>query len=442
MNTRTALGGFLLALTGAWAIDAFLLQPPSAAGWPWLLRQQTLYLTGVWAIGLMSLIMLLALRPAWLEGPLGGMDKVYRLHKWAGIFAVGASGAHWLAKLSSTPLKALAGTDGRPARDAVLAVMEGSRGLAKDLGEWTIYALLIMLAITLWRRFPYHAWRLAHRAMPVAFLALVLHTLALAPAYYWTGPTGLLLVPLMAGGAVAALLSLAGRVGQRRRVMGRVVSVVSQPGGIVDVTCDLGPQWPGHRAGQFAFVTFDRGEGAHPFTIASAPGATPGRLHFKIKALGDYTRRLADTLTPGQAVAVEGPYGRFEQPQQASAGPQVWVAGGIGITPFLAWLEDRQARAGDGAPVWLHYCVRDAQAEPMVDAVAQRCQALGNVTLQVHDARHRLTAADLAQGAVAAGRVADIWFCGPAGLSASLRRGLRRLGQGGVRWHQEAFDMR
>ena len=319
MNTRTALGGFLLALTGAWAIDAFLLQPPSAAAWPWLLRQQTLYLTGVWAIGLMSLIMLLALRPAWLEGPLGGMDKVYRLHKWAGIFAVVASGAHWLAKLSSTPLKAFAGTDGRPARDAVLAVMEGSRGLAKDLGEWTIYALLIMLAITLWRRFPYHAWRLAHRAMPVAFLALVLHTLALAPAYYWTGPTGLLLVPLMAGGAVAALLSLAGRVGQRRRVMGRVVSVASQPGGIVDVTCDLGPQWPGHRAGQFAFVTFDRGEGAHPFTIASAPGATPGRLRFKIKALGDYTRRLADTLTPEQAVAVEGPYGRFEQPLQASA---------------------------------------------------------------------------------------------------------------------------
>ncbi|EFV86931.1 hypothetical protein HMPREF0005_05968, partial [Achromobacter xylosoxidans C54] len=211
MKTRTALGLFLLALTGAWAIDALVLQPAATAAWPWVLRQQALYLTGVWSIGLMSLIMLLALRPAWLEGPLGGMDKIYRLHKWAGILAIGAGAAHWLVKLASTPLKALVGVEGRPVRDAVLAMLADSRGLAKDLGEWTIYALLAMLVITLWRRFPYHAWRIVHRAMPLAYLILVFHTLALAPAYYWTGPTGALLLPLMAGGAWAALLSLAGR---------------------------------------------------------------------------------------------------------------------------------------------------------------------------------------------------------------------------------------
>ena len=102
----------------------------------------------------MALIMLLALRPAWLERPLGGMDRVYRLHKWAGILAVGAGAAHWLIKLASGPMKSLLGTQGRPARDLTLALFEGSRGIAKDLGEWSIYALLLMLALTLWRRFP------------------------------------------------------------------------------------------------------------------------------------------------------------------------------------------------------------------------------------------------------------------------------------------------
>ena len=33
--------------------------------------------------------MTLATRPVWLERPLGGMDRVYRLHKWSGILAVG-----------------------------------------------------------------------------------------------------------------------------------------------------------------------------------------------------------------------------------------------------------------------------------------------------------------------------------------------------------------
>ena len=64
----------------------------------------------------MALIMLLALRPVWLERPLGGMDRVYRLHKWAGILAVGAGAAHWLIKLAGGPMKSLLGTQGRPAR--------------------------------------------------------------------------------------------------------------------------------------------------------------------------------------------------------------------------------------------------------------------------------------------------------------------------------------
>ena len=45
MKTRSALGLFLLALTGAWAVDALLLQPASGAAWPWALRQQALYLS-------------------------------------------------------------------------------------------------------------------------------------------------------------------------------------------------------------------------------------------------------------------------------------------------------------------------------------------------------------------------------------------------------------
>ncbi|MCL1483080.1 MAG: hypothetical protein MH208_01065 [Marinobacter sp.] len=53
----------------------------------------------------------------------------------------------------------------------------------------------------------------------------------------------------------------------------------------------MGKRWPGHRAGQFALVTFDRVEGAHPFSLSCADNAT-GQLSFQIKALGDYTRKI------------------------------------------------------------------------------------------------------------------------------------------------------
>ncbi|XOT96627.1 ferric reductase-like transmembrane domain-containing protein, partial [Alcaligenes pakistanensis] len=56
--------------------------------------------TGILALGTMTAIMVLALRPRRLEPWLGGMDKVYKLHKWLGIIAILLSLAHWLGKQS------------------------------------------------------------------------------------------------------------------------------------------------------------------------------------------------------------------------------------------------------------------------------------------------------------------------------------------------------
>src|SRR5690606_6015371 len=121
------------------------------------------------------------------------------------------------AKESSGWIKALWGRAGRPAREAVLPWLTDARGFAKDLGEWAFYLLLAMVALTLISRLlSYRNWRLLHRAMPVLFLALVLHTLALMPLTFWALPMGLLMGVMLALGSLAALWSLAGWVGARR----------------------------------------------------------------------------------------------------------------------------------------------------------------------------------------------------------------------------------
>src|SRR5690606_12647530 len=114
MKTRFWLAGFIGILTAGWAWDALYVHPMTGE-LPWLLRQHGLYLTGLLSIGLFSLTMILAVRPAWLEGPLGGMDKIYRLHKWSGILAIAFAAAHWLIEMAGDPLKEIYGTSGRPA---------------------------------------------------------------------------------------------------------------------------------------------------------------------------------------------------------------------------------------------------------------------------------------------------------------------------------------
>lgn len=165
--------------------------------------------------------MLLAVRPLWLEKRLHSLDKMYHLHKWAGIWAT---------------------------------------------------VLGIMLIITLWQRFPYHVWRYTHKAISVIYLFIVFHSVVLTPTGWWAGPAGLLIVISSLIGTCCAFVALSGGIGRSRRYHGTVLRVEQHSGDILEVTCQL-PRYWAHRPGQFAFITFDRFEGAHPFTINSAEEA-------------------------------------------------------------------------------------------------------------------------------------------------------------------------
>lgn len=438
---KTLLGGLLALVALAWGWDVGTGVSPAGAHPLWVARQEGLYLSGLLSIALMSLTMFLATRPAWLEGPLGGMDRVYRTHKWAGILAVCFAAAHWLIEMSGDILKATIGREGRVPKEKFTGLLEVLRDLSKDMGEWAFYAVLVMLAITLWKKFPYRTWRFLHRAMPALYLMLAFHAALLAPRDYWLQPVGILLAVLLAAGVYGALRSLLGGIGRSRAAAGQIVAVEHPAADVTTVRCHLGSDWRGHHAGQFAFVTFDDKEGAHPFTIASADRGDR-TISFQIKALGDYTNELSRRLRPGQAVRIEGPYGRFDIDRCNPRARQVWIAGGIGVTPFLAWLESLQAAPETAPAAELHYCTRDQARDAFVPRLRDLCAALPGIRLQIHDARQgdALKAEALNQASDET-RTTEIWFCGPSGLANALRAGIRAMGWR-PRFHQEAFEMR
>ena len=437
----TLLTGLLALFTAAW-LQAFLATPiPESASTLWLVRQQGLYLSGILSLVLMALAMFLSIRPKWLEAPLGGMDRIYRLHKWSGILATLLAVTHWGFYEASGLVRSLVGRSGR-VREAKGELARLLHDPAEDLGEWGFYLLLALVAITLLRRFPYHLWRHSHRAMPVVYLPLAFHGAVLTPAHYWATPFGILFATALILGSVAAVLSLAGRIGSSRRARGKVIAV-RRNADITEITCRLDDRWNGHQPGQFAFLAFDRIEGHHPFTIASASN-DQRTVTFCIKALGNFTRRLPHTTHVGQEVSVEGPYGHFRLDRHDPTRRQIWIAGGVGVTPFLAWLEALQDAPSEAPQAELHYCTRDRDGDPFVSRLEQLCAALPNIHLHIHDKRQgqTLEAATLRLGSGSGDRRrAEIWFCGPTGLAEALKRGLRAFGSA-PRFHQEAFEMR
>ena len=82
----------LLGMTALWLLADTLFPEPLTY---FSFRHVFIQYSGVMAIGVMSVAMVLALRPKWLESRLDGLDKMYRLHKWLGITALVAATLHW-----------------------------------------------------------------------------------------------------------------------------------------------------------------------------------------------------------------------------------------------------------------------------------------------------------------------------------------------------------
>lgn len=425
-----------LGLWGLFALPDILTANP-ATFWDW--RRPTIILSGILALWWMSAGMVLATRPRWLEKHFGGLDKLYRLHRNIGIGAGLLVLAHWMIEWLPKKLSKLGWIAG-PNRP------RGPRGepdlwidLAKDVGEWAGYILLALVVVALIRRIPYRYFRLVHKAFGPLFLAGAFHGLMLLPGSFWQQPLGWATAALAAVGVIPALLSLAGRIGRKRQYHATVEAIRQHDDRVLEIICRPSA-WPGHRPGQFLFIDFgQRGEGAHPFTIASAWNAQYGTLTLAIKALGDFTATLSDRLQAGQRVTLEGPYGSFDfGTSRDAAAPQVWIAGGIGVTPFLAKLDERASQPTPAAETDLFYCTRSAIGFP--ERLAERCHAAG-VRLHHRQTDHEgpLDPADVA-ACLKSG--SSVWFCGPAAWGAALAQTLTGNGLPREAFHREAFDFR
>jgi predicted ferric reductase len=418
---------------------------------PWALRKSVLYYTGIMSFVAMTVGMILAMRLRTVERWVGGLDTHYRLHKWLGITAAVFALAHWLSKkykwlveLGLYERQDFSTPKGLTDFFQHSNFFNPLEDLAEDLGEWALYALLLLAVLALWKKFPYRYFFKTHRILAVIYLILAFHSLILFGKIAWLTPVGLLVGVLLLIGIPAACLSLFKQIGATHRASGVISQIrLHEDGKVTEVEVTLTTPWEGHKEGQFAFVTFDRREGHHPFTLSSSWKAD-ARLTFHIKQLGDYTCTLSHTLHVGDPVTVEGPYGRFDF--AADPGPQIWIAGGIGITPFLSRLEalahaTAHTPTHASQPITLFYSARDSD-HALIERVEHLAKQAGvPLHLSISGRNPPLTAQTICEN------VSDfihrtVWFCGASEFGSAIKRGLSKEGLPGRRFHQELFEMR
>lgn len=379
---------------------------------------------GATSILLMSWSFILAIRLSRLEPFFGGLDRMYRVHRWCGALAVVAMFLH---------------TSSDPELDqGIRGAGEATANSAEELAGVGEVLLYVLVAISIVRWFPYRYWRWTHKLLGLPFAFACFHFFAAEKPYANGSAWGWRFNGFMIAGLAAWTVRVVGRDMVARGLAYHVASAV-RVGSTLDLR--LAPDGSPLRyvAGQFVVVKIQqRGlSEPHIFTIAAAP--TDRELRFFIRDLGDWTSKMKAAHLTGTRVLIEGPYGEFDPIGHGT--PTVWIAGGVGITPFLSAAAGLAPRPDGHRPV-LFYSVSD-RADAMAIDVLERADTDGLIDLVVLASNEgnrfdrkvlsdRFGPADLAHAHVA--------VCGPAGLVAAVERAARSLGA--KRIEREDFDIR
>ncbi len=376
------------------------------------------------SIAAMAWSFVLAVRTRRLEPWFGGLDRMYRLHRWLGALAVGTMFLH--VQTVDELERGIAGAS-RDLADA-----------AEDLAGTGETMLYVLVAISVVRLVPTRWWRWTHKLLVVPYAFACFHFFTADKPYANGSAWGWWFGAVMVAGLVAWFVRVVWRDMVRRGIPYRVVDSV-RAGSTVELVLEpSGTRRLRHRVGQFTFLKLQAAgmSEPHPFTIASHP--SDSRLRFVVRALGDWSDRLQTLDVIGTEALVEGPYGRF-RPVPRRAATTVWVAGGVGITPFLGAL---RGPVPDGHPVpHLVYQVRTRDDAPALAELAQ-AHAAGRVVLHLHVSSEgvRVGPGTLTELFGPEGlRGAHVAVCGPAGL---VRSTVAAAHAAGAHVEHEDFDIR
>lgn len=377
-------------------------------------------ITGVLAWVFMAGCIVIAARPRWIERVTRtSLDELYRWHKYLGIATVAASLAHFYAKDTVRALRfvleiAPSGKKIRvPATDWLDQAWLWLKEMTQTSGEWVFYGMLILTVLCFVKRLPYSRWLTTHRLFSVFFLILAPHALRLMPVGDHLTPFGVINIVITGVGCWYAVRLLVRGPGAEMTQKVSVTDVRHRD----DVTIvNVQSEHPLEgKAGQFAFLQSEQ-DSKHPYTMIGSEG---NRACFAIKALGDHTKHEVPTWTPGTVLWMEGPWGDFLADKTTSR--QLWVAGGIGIAPFAAWLKAHDFRHLDVELLW---CIKSRSGEVLFDEVVELAQKAGVRLRVVESTVKRLDVASL----FVKGTPEGISICAPKRLKKAVKDAYVRAG--------------
>lgn len=312
------------------------------------------------------------------------------------------------------------------------------------VGTAMMIAIVLSSIVIVRRRLPYEAWYGMHVTLYAAIFLAYLHQIpngneflsSTSQSDWWIA----LYVVTLALVIIYRVLRPAVGVFRHRL---RVVEVRRETHDTVSVLIEGRRLDRLHQqAGQFMLWRFLAPKlwwQSHPFSLSAAPDGR--HLRITVKAVGGYTRELAN-LRPRTRVVTEGPFGRFVAARRRQERVTL-IAGGIGVTPLRALLEELSGPPG--MITFIHRVV--GEADCALRSELETLAAERGAVLHYLIGDHRdpsaagLLSAENLRLLVPEISNSDVFLCGPARMMEHTRGSLDAAGVPRRQIHSERFAL-
>ena len=388
-------------------------------------------------VTLFALTFVLSTRFRFIENLFGGLDKVYMAHGIMGSIALVLLLFHPILLV----LKFL------PANFNLAAVylLPGSYW-SVNFGIIALFGLATLVGVTLYSRMKYQKWKFTHEFLGTVFIIAMLHIFLVrnqaARDYIFNGYY--LFAGIVAGIGIIAFaysLILRKRIAEHRTYR---VKNIQTLGTVFGITFSPERDALKYNSGQFVFLRFFSkkiSSEPHPFSIASK--SDDPELKVYIKKLGDFTSELVN-LKVGDKAIIEGPYGRFSYKNdnpKLDRLDQVWVAGGIGITPFIGMAQDLEKLMKNKITLYYAVNVEDELLELDLFKSIEKSNNNFQIIPWIKDKNGYLDAKIIREHSGSL-KTKEFYICGPPGMKSALAKGLMDSGVKKNRIIMEDFSFR
>lgn len=394
-------------------------------------------ITGIIAMVLFALNFVLSTRLKLFDTIFGGLNKAYISHHIIGGLALIIMLMHpFFLAVRHLP------ESFQYAALFLLPSFAPNADWAENFGAFALYLTVILLVITFYVKLPYQKWLNTHRFLGLALLLAGIHVFLIPSDTYDDVFLRVYMLSIVAIGLAAFVYhTILGRILIRHSHM-LVQNVEQLNNKVVRITLTPTSQHSviNFTPGQFVFVRF-KSEGIkyeyHPFSITSREGDIS--ITVIVKALGDFTASLKN-LEIGSSAEVEGAFGSFGKNLKLG-NQQTWIAGGIGITPFLSLAKSLK---GDES-VELFYVVETPQDLVEFQELNAVSKLLGeNFTLKLYPTNiHEkfISGEYIINNSSSDLKTRQVLICGPPPMMKSMRAQLKAAGVRNSNIHTEEFAL-